>query len=74
MGPVDAAKLARLIDDANFFALLVKAGTFPPDAADFKHYTVTIEDGTRRHSVSFVDPVTDVHLAALRDFVRETGG
>lgn len=74
LGPVDAAKLAHLVEIANFFALPVKVGRFPPDAADVRRYTVTVEDGTRRHSVSFVDPVTDMHLAALRDFVRATAG
>ena len=68
--PADAAELSRLLEDAGFFARPASGGEAPPGAADGRRYTLSITDGARRHSVSFSDPVTDSHLAALRDFVR----
>ena len=70
LGPVDAAELSRLVEDAGFFARPTSGGEAPAGAADVRRFTLSVVAGARRHTVSFSDPVTDPHLAALRDFVR----
>lgn len=70
---IDAARLWRLVTDAGFFSLPARIMPASPQAADARHYVLTVEDGARRHSVSFDDPVEDHRLVALRDFVRERG-
>ena len=70
LGPADAVELSRLVEDASFFARPARGGGPPAGAADGRRFTLSIADGARRHTVTFSDPVTDSHLAALRDFVR----
>jgi hypothetical protein len=73
LGAAGRAKLSRLVEEAGFFALPASLGAELPGAADTRRYTLTVEDGLRRHSVSFRDPVNNTALAALRDFVRAGG-
>ena len=47
----DANRLRQLVRAASFFDLPAHIGTPPRGAADMREYTLTIEDGGRRHTV-----------------------
>ncbi len=66
----DAAKLRQLIDSARFFDLPEASRALPKGAADYRQYTITVEDGKRRHTVRLTDPVENPNLQALIDFLR----
>jgi hypothetical protein len=56
----EAEELKRLVESAHFFELPANVGTPPPPgAADYQHYTITIEEGGRSHSVRVSVPVKD---------------
>jgi hypothetical protein len=68
--PKEAAELKRLAAAARFFGLPAD----PPrrtGAADYRQYTITIEDGQRSHTVRLADPIEDPDLQALVDFLSE---
>jgi hypothetical protein len=62
----DANRLRQLVRAASFFDLPAHMGTPPRGAADMRAYTITIEDGGRRHTVRVAEPITD---ATLQEFV-----
>ena len=69
--PEDAADtLQRLVEEANFFDQ-------PDDmcgstrAFDIRQYSLTIQDGRRRHTVTLTDQVEDPALRALLSEVQE---
>lgn len=65
-----ASELHHLVDDANFFDLPSTAPV-PKGAADYRRYTVTVEDGQRRHTVQLTDPVSNPHVQALLDYLNQ---
>lgn len=60
----DAEVIESMIERSHFFAQ-------PPitkpskGAADFRTYTITVEDGQHSHTVQLVDPVTEPNLQRL---------
>jgi hypothetical protein len=66
-----AARLQKLVDTARFFDLPAASAALPKGAADYRQYTITIQDGRRRHTVRLTDPVEDPNLAALIDFLQD---
>ncbi|MEN3339948.1 MAG: hypothetical protein V7647_3624 [Acidobacteriota bacterium] len=62
--------LERSIEAAHFFEL---PGRLPPTpgAADYQSYEITVEDGSRQHTVVVSDPVADPALRALIGQLRE---
>ena len=66
----DAAQLQQLVNAARFFDLPAKVGQPLRGAADYRTYTITIEDGKQRRTVSIVDPIEDANLAALIDYLK----
>jgi emfourin len=69
----EAAKLARQVEAAHFFELPAHAGAPPRGAADFRHYTLTVEDGERRHTVAFDQFTPNEGLQALRRQIEGLG-
>ena len=65
-----AAELERLVAAADFFALPPEVGAQAPGAADYVQYTITAEDGGRRHRVRVTDPVRDPTLGALLNALK----
>lgn len=63
-------QLARLIEAACFFELPNTLGAVPRGAADYQSYTITIEEGGRRHAVRVLDPVDNQEVAALISFLN----
>jgi hypothetical protein len=66
----EAAELERLVAAANFFALPQEIRSLPETARDFQEHTVTIEDGRRRHTVTFVGPIEDPDQQELLDALK----
>lgn len=62
--------LARLVQAADFFDRPTSLGAPPPGAADMREYTITVEDGGRRHSLRLADPIEDPALQDLLAFLR----
>ena len=57
----DAKVLQGLVDAAKFFALPATIGKTAPGAADMQQQTLTIEDGTKTHTVKLVsEPSAEV--------------
>ena len=69
LGKKDAKKLQTLIENADFFALPATIGKTAPGAADMQQQILTIEDGSKTHTVKLVsDPSPEVE--ALFDGVQ----
>lgn len=76
MSQDDLDELERLMQESCFFEQPKQVGALARGAADYQHYTITIDDGTQRHSVHLVEPIQDIRLQELVAFlqakVRET--
>jgi Emfourin len=67
LAPDEAGRLNGLVERARFFEQPPEVGTPPPGAADLRSYTITVEEGDRKHTVQTSDALTD---GALRDLVE----
>jgi hypothetical protein len=65
----EAAELERLLDSARFFELPEHCRARHRGAADYRQYTITVENKNRRHTVRLTDPVENPQLQALLDFL-----
>lgn len=66
----EATELVRLVEQAKFFDRPAVASALPPGAADYREYTITVQDGDRQHTIRLADPVQDSDLQALLHFLR----
>jgi len=66
----EARELEQRVKAAHFFALPTMASVSPRGAADYQQYTITIEEGGRRHTVRLADPVEDPNLQALVNYLK----
>lgn len=66
----EAAELRQLVESTNFFGLPARIATARRGAADYRQYTVTIEEGERRRTVQVAEPVEDADLKQLLAFLR----
>jgi hypothetical protein len=71
LSPADAQTLRQLVEAADFFEQPAASRTLHKGAADYQQYTITIEDGQRRHTVRLTDPIEDQPLQALVEFLRK---
>jgi hypothetical protein len=78
LAAADAAVLQRRVEAAQFFEQPAE-GAAPKaaasartraGAADLQRYTITVEDGGRRHTVTLTDPVDDPALEDLLGYLR----
>jgi hypothetical protein len=65
----EAAELERLLDSARFFDLPQDSRALHHGAADCRQYTITVENGRRRHTVRLMDPVGNLQLQMLLDLL-----
>ena len=67
LSPAERGPLERMVGEAGFFSLPAK---FPKPArgADYFTYTLTVDDGGRRHTVEVPQPSVP---EALRPLIRE---
>lgn len=66
----EAEELTRLVKAACFFELPLALGIPARGAADTQHYTLTIEDGARCHTVRILVPVENEAVHDLVSAVR----
>jgi hypothetical protein len=64
----ESARLKGLVEAARFFEL-PSAKAARRGAADYRQYTISIEDGQRHHTIHLADPIEDADLRALVDFL-----
>jgi len=75
---VDTAKLAAeeavllesLVSTADFFEKPAELNAPKPGAADYRRYSIAVQDGERSHTVIVVEPVHDAAIKALIDYLR----
>lgn len=72
--PAQADELRRLVEEAGFFHRLNVDAPPPPGAADYRTYTLTVEDGALSHTVRLTDMTTDPALRGLLTFVQGLRG
>jgi hypothetical protein len=66
----EASELKRLLEAARFFERPTIASAPRPGAADYRQYTITVEDDGRRHTIRLVDPVDDPTLQQVLRFLQ----
>src|SRR2546428_11651518 len=69
----ESDELKRLVNATHFFDLPPVVGSPPPGAADYRQYTITIEDEGKQHTVRLTDPIEDPHLHALLTHLKTRG-
>lgn len=65
-----AEAFERGLRDARFHELPARVGGSGSKGADRRRYTLTVEEGPRRHSVELVEPVEDPRLRELLSLVK----
>lgn len=69
LGAAGLARLARLVEESDFFKHSDPAG--PPKGADMRTHTITIAIDGRSKTLRIPEPIGNAALAALVDFLRE---
>jgi hypothetical protein len=67
----EAARLKRLVQDASFFDQPAFVGSPSKGSADYQVVVLTIDDGTRTHTVRVLEPAEDPALNDLVQSVRK---
>ncbi|MBX3084873.1 MAG: hypothetical protein KF716_24775 [Anaerolineae bacterium] len=70
--PKIAKTLKRLVTKADFFSLPTKQPEVAKGAADYRTYTITIEDDGKRHSVETPEITENEALRDLIEFVEKS--
>jgi len=70
LSAAEAKRLRELVDAAGIFDLPASSRALPKSAADYRQYTITVEDGRRRRTVRLADPIANPDLEALVDYLR----
>jgi hypothetical protein len=66
----DRVELQQLLGAARFFEQPREVGAPRRGVPDARSYTITVEDGERRHTVRVSEPVADSHLSKLVGLLR----
>jgi glyoxylate utilization-related uncharacterized protein len=66
----DASELTRLVEAARLFERPTVAGAPRSGAADYRQYTITVEQGGGQHTIRLADPVEDPTLQQLLHFLQ----
>jgi hypothetical protein len=67
--PDTAKDLEARVRDSRFFEQPARASA-APKGADYRTYTITIEDGGRSHTIQLTDPIKDSNLQTLVSQLR----
>ncbi len=65
----EARELAALVAGTRFFERPTGPAA-PSRGADQRHYTITVEQGTRRHEIHVAEPIEDPELRRLVRFLE----
>ena len=68
--PQEATQLESLVRESRFFEQPACADILAKGAADYRTYTITVEDGPRIHTSQFTDPIMDANLERLLSRLR----
>lgn len=68
--PQVATQLESLVRESRFFDQPARADTVPKGAADYRTYTITVEDGSRLNTIRLTEPITDANLELLVSHLR----
>jgi UTP-glucose-1-phosphate uridylyltransferase len=66
----DARELKRLVEAARFFERPTVVGAPRCGAADYRQYTIIVEEEGRQHTIQLADPVEDPALQELLRFLQ----
>ncbi len=66
----ESDELKRLVNATRFFDLPIAMGLPSPGAADYRQYTITIQDEGKQHTVHLTDLIEDPNLQALLAYLR----
>jgi hypothetical protein len=66
----ESDELKRLVNATRFFDLPTTMSLLSPGAADYRQYTITIEDNGKQHTVRLTDPIEDTNLQALLTYLK----
>jgi len=68
--PRVAERLESLVQESCFFDQPARLDTKAKGAADYRTYTITVQDGLRVHTVELTDPINDQNLGTLVSFLQ----
>ncbi len=66
----ESDELKRLVIATRFFDLPTTISSLSPGAADYRQYTIIIEDDGKQHTVHLTDLIEDPNLQALLAYLR----
>ncbi len=66
----EANKLKQLLDEVHFFDLPPVINAPSPGAADYRQYTITVDDGSKHHVVQATDPIKDPNFQNLLNYLQ----
>jgi hypothetical protein len=66
----ESDELKRLVNTTRFFDLPTVMGSPSPGAADYRQYTITIQDEGKQHTVHLTDLIEDPNLQALLTYLK----
>jgi hypothetical protein len=61
----------ELIARVHFFDLAADLGANPPHGRDMGNYSITVDEGSRRHTVHYSDATVTQDLADLRRWIAD---
>ena len=70
MSPQESAELEELVRAARLFTRPARVGSPGPGAADYRTYTISVEEAGQSHTIQVIEPVEDPSLQALIDRLR----
>jgi len=68
--PQVANQIESIVRESRFFDQPARASTLSKGAADYRTYTITVEDGSRVHTIQVTDPIADANLGSLISRLR----
>ena len=63
--PQVATELESLVRQSRFFDQLARDQSPARGAADYRTYTITVQDGPQVHTIQLTDPIRDTNLGRL---------
>ena len=68
--PQARTELESLVHQSRFFDQPLRGPTPAKAAADYRTYTITVQDGPHAHTIQLTDPITDINLEQLVSRLR----
>ena len=70
IAPRARTELESLVHQARFFDQPLRGPAPAKGAADYRTYTITVQDGPHAHTIQLTDPTTDINLEQLVSRLR----